>query len=151
MTESFLYVTYIRTTPEKIWEALTREEFTRQFWFGMHHECEWQKGAPWKMVFADGRVADAGEVLEIDPPRRMALKWHNEFLPDVKADGDTRCTIEIEQQGELAKLTIHHEADWPHKLISKVGEGWPKVLSSLKSWIETGEALPRSQDVHRAA
>jgi uncharacterized protein YndB with AHSA1/START domain len=142
--QSFVYVTYIRTDPERLWQALSKPEFTRQYWFGAHQESDWKPGASWTLVFADGRVADAGEVLEIDPPRRLVLKWRNEFRPEVKAEGYTRCTFEIERDGEMTRLTVTHEADKPHKLIDAVSQGWPKVLSSLKSLLETGSALPRT-------
>lgn len=143
---SFVYVTYIRTTPEKLWQALTEPEFNRQYWSGAHQETEWKKGSPWKLVFADGRVADTGEIIDIDPPRRLVIKWRNEFFPDIKADGFTRCTFEIEQVDDVMKLTVTHEAevDGPHKLIDGVSEGWPLVLSSLKSLLETGKGLPRT-------
>jgi uncharacterized protein YndB with AHSA1/START domain len=145
----FRYVTYIRTTPEKVWEALTEPAFTRQFWFGAHNESEWKKGAPWKLVFDDGRVADAGEILEVDPPRRLVIKWQNEMMADAKADGYTRCTITIEPSGDTVKLTVVHEADHPHKHIENVSNGWPAVLSSLKSLLETGHALERANTVPR--
>jgi uncharacterized protein YndB with AHSA1/START domain len=138
----FVYVTYIRTTPEKLWEALTDEEFTKQYWAASI--SDWKKGSPWKLVLTDGRLADTGEVLEVDPPRRLVLKWQNEFRPEVKADGYTRCTFQLEREGEMVKLTITHEAERPHKLIDAVSAGWPRVLSSLKSFLETGKALPRS-------
>ena len=84
MTNSeFIYVTYIRTTPEKLWTALTNVEFMKQYWFGMHCECDWKAGSSWKLVFADGRIADAGEVVEVDPPRRLVLKWRNEWNPEM--------------------------------------------------------------------
>lgn len=89
-----------------MWEALTQPEFIRQYWFGYHQETDWKVGSSWKLVSADGRVADTGEVLEIDPPRRLVLKWRNEFRPEVKAEGYTRCTFEIEREGALVKLTI---------------------------------------------
>src|SRR6204780_3760130 len=73
MSSKFVYVTYIRTTPEKLWEALTKPEFTRAYWSGVTHECAWDVGSPWRLVFADGRVADAGEVVAIDRPRRLGL------------------------------------------------------------------------------
>jgi uncharacterized protein YndB with AHSA1/START domain len=142
----FVYVTYIRTTPEKLWEALTHEEFTKQYWFGFRQETDWKRGSSWKLVFPDGRVADAGEVLEVDPPRRLVLKWRNEFKPEVKADGYTRCTFEIERDDEMVKLTVTHEAERPHKLIEGVSRGWPQVLSSLKSLLETGKGLPRTSE-----
>jgi uncharacterized protein YndB with AHSA1/START domain len=143
----FLYVTYIRTTPEKLWEALTKPEFTRQYWFGAHQETEWKEGSPWKLVLDDGRVADSGDILEIDPPKRLVLKWQNELRPEVKADGYTRCSITLEPSGDTVKLTIAHEADHPHKHIANVSNGWPAVLSSLKSLIETGHALDRASTV----
>ena len=140
----FVYVTYIRTTPEKLWEALTQEEFTRQYWSASI--SDWNKGSPWKLVFADGRIADAGEVLEVDRPRRLVLKWRNEWNPELKAEGYTRCTFEIEHENEMVKLTVTHEAERPLKLIDAVSGGWPWVLSGLKSLLETGTALPRRID-----
>jgi uncharacterized protein YndB with AHSA1/START domain len=142
---SFVYVTYIRTTPAKLWQALTEPAFTRQYWLGAYQESEWKQGSPWKLLFEDGSVADAGEILEIDPHKRLVIRWRNEFLPEFKAEGYTRCTFEIEQTGETTKLAIAHvaEADGPHKLIEKgVSNGWPMILASLKSLLETGKALP---------
>jgi uncharacterized protein YndB with AHSA1/START domain len=147
--QTFVYVTYIRTTPEKLWEALTQPEFTRRYWFGIHQETNWTAGSSWKLVYADGRVTDTGEVAEIDPPRRLVLKWRNEFRPELKAEGYTRCTFEIEQEGEVVKLTITHEADQAPKTIEAVSKGWPRVLSSLKSLLETGEGLPRTDQPPR--
>ena len=142
---SFVYVTYIRTSPEQLWQALTDPEFNRQYWFDAHQETDWKKGSPWKLVFSDGRVADAGEILDIEPLKRIVIKWRNEFLPDFKAAGYTRCTMDIEQTGEILKLSVLHEAEaeGPHKLIEEgVSKGWPIILSSLKSLLETGSALP---------
>ena len=140
-SETFMYVTYIRTSPDRLWDALTKAEFTKQYWFGSHQETDWKPGSSWKLIFPDGRVADSGEVIEIDPPRRLVLKWRNEFRPELKAEGYTRCTFAIEGEGEMVKLTVTHEADRPHKLIEAVSDGWPRVLSSLKSLLETGEGL----------
>jgi uncharacterized protein YndB with AHSA1/START domain len=148
---TFIYVTYIRTTPEKLWEALTNPEFTRKYWYGSHQESEWKAGSSWKLMFADGRVADSGEVLEVDPPRRLVLKWRNEFRPELKAEGYTRCTFEIESEGEIVKLTITHEAGGFNKMIEAVSQGWPRVLSSLKSLLETGAGLPRTDQPKPAA
>lgn len=140
----FLYVTYIRTTPEKLWKALTNPEFTRKYWFGTHQESEWKKGASWKLVFADGRVADQGEVLEIDPPRLLVLRWRHLLMPELRDEGETRCRFEIEAEGELVKLTVLHDADGPNEVIDAVSSGWPRILSSLKSMLETGQGLPRT-------
>jgi uncharacterized protein YndB with AHSA1/START domain len=84
MTERFVYVTYIRTTPEKLWDALLKPEFTRLYWAGVWHDCDWQQGSSWKLMFPDGRVADTGEVVEIDKPKRLVLKWRNEFRPELR-------------------------------------------------------------------
>jgi uncharacterized protein YndB with AHSA1/START domain len=140
----FVYVTYIRTTPEKLWEALTKPEFTRTYWFGCWQDCTWEKGSPWRLMFSDGRLGDAGEVVEIDRPRRMVLSWRNEFRPELKAEGFSCATFEIDQAGEMVKLTVTHEIDAKDsKFIEAVSNGWPSILSSLKSLLETGKALER--------
>ena len=139
----FVYVIYIATSPESVWSAVTNPDVMKQFWFGMHQEAEWKAGAPWQLIFPDGRIADAGEVVAADPPRRLVIKWRNEFRPELKAEGYSRCTLEIERAGAVVKLTVTHEIDRPgSKLIEAVSSGWPKVLSSLKSLLETGSALP---------
>lgn len=139
---SFVYVTYIRTTPERLWSALTEREFVQRYWFGMSQECEWQAGSPWRLVFADGRIADAGEVVEVDPPKRLALKWRNEFRPELRKEGYSRCTMELEPMGEAVKLTISHTIDRPaSKVIIAVSGGWPQILSNLKSLLETGNIV----------
>lgn len=142
MSSRFLYVTYIKTTPQKLWDALRRPEFTRLYWKGTVQESEWKKGASWRLVFADGRVADAGEVVEIDPPRRLVLAWRNEWKPEFKAEGFSRATFTLEPQGETVKLTVTHEMERDGaKLIDAVGQGWPQILSGLKTLLETGVAL----------
>ena len=147
MRSKFVYVTYIRTTPQKLWDALTKPEFIRQYWFNMTQECEWKKGSSWKMLFSDGRVADQGEIVEIEQPRRVVFRWSNQFREELKAEGTAICTYEIECDGELCKLTVLHEiAAEPSKFIEAVSTGWPKILSSLKSLLETGTPLPRPAD-----
>ncbi|MFY9855244.1 MAG: SRPBCC family protein [Terracidiphilus sp.] len=143
MSESqFVYVTFIRTTPEKLWRALIEPEFTRQFWMATTQESEWKPGASWKILFADGRVADTGEVVEIDPHRRLVLKWRNELFPEMTAEGYSRMTYELEPAGENVKLTVTHVMDKPDsKLIKAVSNGWPAILASLKSLLETGKSL----------
>ena len=150
--DRFVYVTYIRTTPEKLWEALTTPEFTRKYWFGTWQDCAWTVGASWKLTFPDGRVADAGEVLEIDPPKRLVLKWRHQLNPELHAEGDSRATFELEPADELVKLTVLHEIDQTgSKFIEAVSGGWPMILSSLKSLLETGQphmrtgALPQKE------
>ena len=139
---SFVYVTYIRTTPQKLWAALTEQEFIGQYWFDMTIECGWQKGSPWKMAFPDGRLADTGEIAEIDPPRRMVIKWQHEWKPELKAEGPSLCTIELEPQGAAVKLTITHEIERREaQLITAVSGGWPRIISNLKSLLETGQVV----------
>jgi len=138
----FVYVTYIRTTPTKLWKALTDAEVTRTYFYDTRMESDWKQGSSWRMLMPDGRVADAGEVLEVEPERRMVLTWHKEFIPELKAEGDTRLTYELEQVGDAVKLTITHESHLPEsKMIQAVSNGWPLILASLKSLLETGESL----------
>ena len=137
--DTFVYVTYIRTTPEKLWSALTDADFMRQYWFGMHQESDWKPGAAWKMLFSDGRLADAGEIVEAQPPRRLVIKWRNEFMPELKAEGYSRCTYEVEPMKDAVKLTITHAMDRAGtEFIGKVSGGWPRIVSNLKSLLETG-------------
>jgi len=143
MAESqFVYVTYIRTTPEKLWKALTEPEFTRRYWMATTQESEWKPGASWRIVFADGRVADSGEILEIEPQRKLVLTWRHEIFPALTAEGYSRMTYELEQNDEAVKLTLTHEMDKSDSMFIKaVSSGWPMILSSLKSLLETGESI----------
>jgi uncharacterized protein YndB with AHSA1/START domain len=140
--DRFVYVTYIRSTPQKVWDALTKPELTRLFWFGTHQESAWTVGADWKMKLADGRIADAGKVLEAEPPKRLKLEWRHQLNPELQAEGASRCLIEIDPDGDGVRLAVTHEIDVDNsKLIVAVSGGWPKILSSLKSFLETGRAL----------
>src|SRR5579871_6178435 len=140
MTRStFVYVTYIRTTPEKLWSALTDAEFMKQYWFGMHCESQWTAGSAWKLVSGDGQIFDAGEIVEAEPPRRLVIRWQHQNRPELKAEGDSFCTMELEPEGTAVKLSITHTIERsPSKLIEAVSGGWPKVISNLKSLLETG-------------
>jgi uncharacterized protein YndB with AHSA1/START domain len=142
MTDSesrFVYVTYIRTTAERLWEALTSSEFMKQYWFGMHCESQWTAGSSWKLVSGDGRIFDAGEIVEAEPPRRLVIHWQHQNRPELKAEGESRCTMELEPIGNAVKLSITHTIGRePSKLIEAVSGGWPKILSNLKSLLETG-------------
>src|SRR5262249_1198724 len=105
----FAYVIYIRTTTEKLWRALIEPEFTRQYWAGTWQESEWCKGAAWRIMKPDGAVADSGEVLEIEPGKRLVVSWRNEFRPELTAEGCSRLTYQLEQQGDMVKLSLTHE------------------------------------------
>lgn len=144
MTRStFVYVTYIRTTPEKLWAALTDAEFMKQYWFGMHCESQWTPGSSWKLVSGDGmRVYDAGSIIEADPPRRLVIRWQHQERPELKAEGESLCTMELQADGAAVKLSITHTIDREHsKFIEAVSGGWPKILSNLKSLLETGSIV----------
>ncbi|MDB4954890.1 MAG: ATPase [Myxococcales bacterium] len=145
MTERFVYVSYIRTTAAKLWTALTSPEFTKQYWFGVSFESAFEVGAPWKLVYADGTVTDAGEIVESVPGKRLVVTWRNQFKPELRAEGVARCTFDLVENGAQMKLTVTHEIDVsPSKFIAAVSAGWPAIISSLKSLLETGTALPRT-------
>ena len=147
----FVYVTYIRTTPEQLWSALTDGEFMKQYWFGMHCESQWTAGSSWTLVSGDGQVLDAGEIAEAEPPRRLVIRWQHQNKPELKAEGVSICSFELEPSGPAVKLSIKHAIDRdPSKLIVAVSGGWPKIISNLKSLLETGavalqEAYPPSK------
>jgi len=138
----FVYVIYIRTTAEQLWDALTKPEFTRAYWCETWHDAKWEAGSPWKLMTPDGRIGDSGEVVEVERPRRLVLRWRHELKAELRAEGYSRCTFELEPSGDMVKLTITHEIDIPKsKLLEGLSSGWPAILSSLKSLLETGEAL----------
>ncbi len=139
---TFVYVTFIRTSPERLWSALTDPDFMKQYWFGVHFRTDWKPGARWEMLYSDGRVTDAGEIIEFDPPKRIVLKWHHELRPELKAEGFAYCTIELEPVSDAVKLTITHTMNRAEsKLIQAVSGGWPRILSNLKSLLETGQIV----------
>ena len=142
---TFIYVTYIRTTQEKLWSALTDPDFMQQYWLGSRCESQWKPGSAWKMVGKDGVVSDAGEIVEADPPRRLVIRWEHQKRPELKEEGASLCTMELEPSGTAVKLSITHTVERePSKLIATVSGGWPLVLSNLKSLLETGS--PALQD-----
>lgn len=143
---TFVYVTYIRTTPERLWSALTDAGFMTQYWFGMRCESLWTAGSAWEMVSGDGSVTDAGEIVEAEPPRRLVIRWRHEKYPELKAEGNSLCTIELEPSGSAVRLSITHTLERePSKLIEAVSGGWPKIISNLKSLLETGSVALESR------
>src|ERR1700744_1919850 len=108
---TFVYVTYIRTTPEKLWSALTDGEFMKQYWFGMRGESEWKAGSPWKLVSSSGEIFDAGEIIEAVPPRRLVIRWQHQNKAELKSEGASQCTMEMEAVGSAVKLSITHSID----------------------------------------
>lgn len=129
----FVYVIYIRTTPKKLWRALTDPELVRRYFYGAIHESEWNAGAPWGLKVPDGRVADSGDVLEVKPGRRFVLKSRNELKAELRDQGYSRMICDLEPAGSSVKLTIVHELRRNgSKFIEAVSEGWPPILSSQK-------------------
>lgn len=140
--EKFVYVTYIATTPEKVWTALLDGEITRQYWGHENlSDSDWEQGSKWRLVSADARrtVRHVGEVLEKVPQKRLVLSWVDpeDIADDAK---HTRVAIDIETVGEMVRVTITH--DQLHaEMAAKISNGWPRVMSSLKSLLETGHPL----------
>lgn len=140
---SFVYVTFIRTTPERVFKAITRPELARRYWGHENISDDWRPGSVWQHVRADAkRTVDlVGEVLESDPPRRLVISWANESEKDDPGQY-SRVTFDIEPQGDVVKLTVLHEELQPGSgMLNGISKGWPHVLSSLKSFLETGEGL----------
>jgi len=146
MTNStFVYVTYIRTTPEQLWSALTDSELMKQYWFGVHCESQWTAGSWWKLMYPDGRNTDTGEIVEAEPPRRLVIRWRHQDKPELKAEGESRCTIEVGSSGPAVKLSITHTIERePSNFIAAVSGAWPMVISNLKSLLETGSIVLRN-------
>ena len=137
-----VYEIYIRTTPEKLWEAITRPEMTRQFFYGNDVESDWRVGSPVRHKGADGKVNLDGRVLEVAPPRRLVTTFSAVHGPTTVNDRPSRVTWEIEPRGEVCKLTLtHDDFDGITETFKQVGAGWNPVLSGLKTLLETGQPL----------
>ena len=136
----FVYVTYIETTPEKLWHALTDGNFTERYWFGVRLKSDWKVGSRFAMM-RDGVENDAGEVIEYDPPRRLCYTFVN-LSEKYRGERPARATFVLEPYGEVVKLTLTHEGfDEGSKMLPAISKGWPAILSNLKSMLETGRTL----------
>jgi uncharacterized protein YndB with AHSA1/START domain len=137
----FVYVTYIETTPEKLWQALTDPDFTERYWFNVRLRSDWKVGSSFEMVRHDGSVSDAGKVVEYDPPRRLAYTFVN--LSDTyKNEPPALATFVLEPWGKLVKLTLTQEGFVEGgKFLQGISKGWPAILSGLKSLLETGRPI----------
>ena len=138
---SFEYTVYICSTPQKVWSALTQNELRKHWWRGHTVETDWQPGSALVGRFPDGSQEFSGHVLEADQPRRLAwevdaVSWTDEFV----GQGPNRLGFTVEGFNTLVRLTLRNEA--PPKMLELVRQGWPAVLSSLKSLLETGTPLP---------
>lgn len=143
---SFVYVTYIATTPEKLWEALTSTTFTEKYFFGTKIESDWKVGS--RVAYSrNGEVTDYGEVLKYEPPRLLSFTWINTSDQQVR-EQPTQVTFELHPMEETVKLTLKHEhlldGDYVEDSDTFEGfnNGWPAILSNLKSLLETGKTIP---------
>jgi uncharacterized protein YndB with AHSA1/START domain len=137
----FVYVTYIETTPEKLWEALTNSEFSRRYWWDTSVVSDWKVGSPFSLVL-NGRTTDVGEILEADPPRRLTYSFRHIFNEAAARERPSRVSFMLEPHGKLVKLTLTHENFAEDSVIlDGISKGWPAIMSSLKSLLESGEAL----------
>jgi uncharacterized protein YndB with AHSA1/START domain len=137
----FIYVSYIETTPEKLWEALTNSEFTRRYWWDTSVVSDWKVGSPFALVL-NGQTTDVGEILEAERPRRLSYTFHHILNEAARNERPSRVTFVIEPHGKLVKLTLTHQ-DFAEGsvIIDGISKGWPAILSSLKSLLETGTPL----------
>jgi len=139
----FVYVTYIETTPDALWRALTDSAFSRQYWFGTEFRTDWKIGSSFALVM-DGTTTDVGEILAFDPPRRLSYTFKHVLDDELRNAGPTTVVFMLEQHGRFVKLTLMHEGfdgAGAAKLLDGISRGWPAILSSLKSLLETGTAL----------
>jgi len=142
MSESeFVYVIYIQSTPEKIWQALIDPEMTKEFWGRYRNRSDWKPGSEWRhQNYDDDKdVAVAGTVVESDPPRRLVLTWARPDDADV-----SRVAFDIDEVMGSARLTVTH-SELSAAMLQRISAGWPPVLSSLKSLLETGASLPMTR------
>lgn len=139
---SFVYVTYVKTSPDRLWEALIDPDFVAKYWLGNRPEADWRLGGSWKLLFPDGRIADQGEIVAFEPAKRLGIRWRNEWKPEFNAEGYSVCMMELEPVGDGVKLSVTHSIERADsQFIAAVSGGWPKILSNLKSLIETGTVV----------
>ena len=154
----FVYTTYIRTTPERLWQALTDPAFTRRYW-GATFESDWQPGSPMTWAENGVKIADPAQiVLASEPYRRLSYTWHtltpefaravglsDEVFARMATERRSKVTFEIEPHGPMVKLTVVHDDFEPGSTVLEgVRVGWPEILSNLKTLLETGETLPKA-------
>jgi DNA-binding transcriptional ArsR family regulator/uncharacterized protein YndB with AHSA1/START domain len=158
---SFVYTTYIRTTPQRLWEVLTDPVWTDLYW-GVRFRTDWKAGSSMTWEQRGVTISDPGQVvLESEPYRRLSYTWHS-FTPElmdaldlaqdarerIAAEPLSKVTFELEPFGELVKLTVIHDTEPDSIVATLISQGWPRVLSNLKTLVETGEPLPENTEPH---
>ena len=140
----FVYTTYIETTAEQLWQALTSGDFTERYWFGHRVASAWEIGSPYKFA-KEGQDKVAGKVLAFEPHKRLSYTW-DPFAPNAHGERTSRVTFDLEPRGKVVKLTVtHDDLDEGGKTFRDISGGWPLVLANLKSLLETGHPLPAMQ------
>jgi uncharacterized protein YndB with AHSA1/START domain len=140
---AIVYTIYIASTPEKVWQALTSAEFSQKYFFGNSVEVDLRVGGAYIVRTPDGALHISGEVIECDPPKKLTVTFNVNWPALIEKLGPTLVTYEIEQAGEAVKLTLSQSHDRPlsDDILSGGRQGWPAILSSLKSVLETGKAM----------
>jgi uncharacterized protein YndB with AHSA1/START domain len=142
-TPKTVYITYIAATPEQVWQALTDPAFTQQYFFGFSVDIEPRTGGAFRMLYPDGRVHIRGEVVDWSPPRRLAVTWLVEGREEFGELPECLVSYDIEASGEAVKLTMAESHSWdvPDAILSGGRMGWPKIMSALKTMLETGKPI----------
>ena len=137
----FVYVTYIETTAEKLWEALTSRAFTKRYWFNTEVQSDWKVGSSVALVM-DGKPTDIGEILEADRPRRLSYTFKHVSDEELRKEPASKVVFTLEPHGKVVKLTLTHEGFIEGgKMLDGISKGWPAILASLKSLLESGAPL----------
>jgi uncharacterized protein YndB with AHSA1/START domain len=141
---STVQVIYIVASGERVWEGLTSSTFTRQYFFGRAVELEQREGGLFRLVMDDGRTDTQGKVLACDPPRFLSVTWHVEWMEEFRRLPEAVVAFRIEPLGDLVRLTVseYHDESLDPKYLEGGRQGWPLILSGLKTLLETGEPLP---------
>ena len=137
-----IYVTYVKSTPERVWQALTDPDFTQQYWVGCRIRSDWEEGSSVELLGPDGSVAWAGEVLIADQPSVLSYTFSMQVSEEHRAEAPSRVTFVIEELGEVVRLTLTHDRLAAGPTYESTRYGWAAFMSSLKSLLETGHALP---------
>jgi uncharacterized protein YndB with AHSA1/START domain len=144
MTErpQFVYVTYIHATADKVWQALTDGDFTSRYWGGLRITSDWNVGSSVRLLDSSERAGTVGEVLEADFPTRLSYTFQMQISEATRSDAPSRVTFDLQPLEVVTKLTLTHDHMTAGETFSNTSNGWPALMSSMKSLLETGEALP---------